>query len=188
MIERVSSHWWLFLIRGLLALALGLAMPWFPLASLFAIAILFGAYAFVDGIVAIAAAIRMNHVDASWWWLLLEGVLGIAVGLITFFYPGLTIVSLAYLLGAWAIVTGILGIISAFRLHMALPSEILWIILGALSVVFGFIVFASPLYGALALVWMISIYAIFAGLVFLGLAFRLRGLTTGPSGTVRPTT
>jgi uncharacterized membrane protein HdeD (DUF308 family) len=186
MIERVTSHWWLFLIRGLLALALGLAMPWFPLVSLLAIAILFGAYAFVDGIVAIVAAVRMHHIDGAWWWLVLEGILGIVVGVITFFYPGITIVGLAYLLGAWAIITGVLGIGSAIRLRQSIPSEVLWIVLGVISILFGGLVFAAPIYGVFALVWMISIYAIFAGLLFLGFAFRLRSHAPGQS-SARPT-
>ncbi len=183
MISRLASYWWLFLIRGILALALGIAMPFFPGAAILTLAILFGAYALVDGIVAIVAAIRMNHAEASWWWLLLEGVLGILVGVLTFFYPGITALWLVYLFGAWAIVTGILAIASAFRLRLAIANEILMILLGAISVVAGVVIFFVPVYGVFAIVWTISIYAILAGIFLIGLAFRLRGLqsrlTTG---------
>ncbi|HEV3086644.1 MAG TPA: HdeD family acid-resistance protein [Candidatus Elarobacter sp.] len=176
MIARLASHWWLFLIRGILALALGIALPFFPGAAIFTLAILFGAYAFVDGIVAIAAAIRMNHAEANWWWLLLEGVLGILVGVLTFFYPGITALWLVYLFGAWAVITGILAIASAIRLRLAIANEILMILFGALSVVAGIVIFFVPVYGVFAIVWTISIYAILAGIFLIGLAFRLRGL------------
>ncbi|MBV8300046.1 MAG: HdeD family acid-resistance protein [Candidatus Eremiobacteraeota bacterium] len=184
MVARLASHWWLFLIRGILALALGIAFPFFPGAAIFTLAILFGAYAFVDGIVAIAAALRMNHAEANWWWLLLEGVLGILVGVLTFFYPGITALWLVYLFGAWAVITGILAIVTAFRIRAAVGNEILMILFGAISVIAGVVIFLYPLYGVLALVWTVSIYAILAGIFLIGLALRLRGLGQGVARAV----
>jgi uncharacterized membrane protein HdeD (DUF308 family) len=181
MISRLSSHWWLFLIRGILALALGILFPLFPGAAIFTLAILFGAYAFVDGIFAIAAAVRMNHADYNWIWLLLEGVLGIIVGIITFAYPGITALWLIYLFGAWAILTGIFAIVTAFRIRQAIANEILMTLFGAISVVAGIVIFFVPIYGLFALVWTISIYAILAGIFLIGLAFRLRRLNPPPA-------
>jgi uncharacterized membrane protein HdeD (DUF308 family) len=177
MIARLSSHWWLFLIRGILALALGIVMPLAPGAAILTLAIVFGAYAFVDGIVAVAAAVRMNHAEHRWIWLLLEGVLGIIVGVITFVYPGITALWLVYLFGAWAIVTGILAIASAIRLRRAIANEWLLVLIGIVSVVAGIAIFAVPLYGVLALVWTVSIYAIVTGLFLIGLALRLKRLS-----------
>jgi uncharacterized membrane protein HdeD (DUF308 family) len=178
MIARLSSHWWLFLIRGILALALGILMPLFPGAAIFTIAIFFGAYALVDGVVALAAAIRMNHADGSWTWLLLEGIAGIIVGVITFFYPGITALWLVYLFAAWAIVTGILAIATAVRLRAVIANEWLMILLGALSVVAGIVIFFVPVAGVIAIVWTISVYALLAGIFLIGLAFRLRRVAT----------
>ncbi len=183
MIDRLSSHWWLFLIRGILALVLGILMPLFPGAAILTLAILFGAYAFVDGIVAIAAAVRMNHAEGSWIWMLLEGALGIAVGVITFFYPGITVLWLVYLFGAWAVLSGIFAIATAVRLRKAIANEVLMILFGVISVVAGIVIFAAPLYGVLALVWTISIYAILAGIFMVGLAFRLRRLSGTATGS-----
>jgi uncharacterized membrane protein HdeD (DUF308 family) len=134
MIARISAHWWVFLLRGIVALALGIAMPFYPGAALFAIAILFGAYAFVDGIFAIVAAVRMSHAGVSWPWLIVEGVLGIIVGLITFFAPFATAIGLAYLVGFWFIVTGVLSIATGVRLRGHLGSEIWLIVVGLLSI------------------------------------------------------
>ena len=182
MIAQLSSHWWLFLIRGILALALGILMPLFPGAAILTLAILFGAYAFVDGIIAIVAAIRMNHAEGNWIWLLLEGVLGVIVGVITFFYPGITALSLVYLFGVWAVLTGILAIVSAIQLRQAVANEVLLILFGIISVAAGVFVFFSPLFGVLALVWTISVYAILAGVFLIGLAFRLRSLPGAATG------
>jgi uncharacterized membrane protein HdeD (DUF308 family) len=181
MLDRLSSHWWLFLIRGLLALAFGLALLAFPLAGLFVIAILFGAYAFVDGILALVAATRMRHSGGSWGWLLLEGVVGIVAGICAALWPGLAVLTLAVLLGAWAIVTGVLAIASAFTARLHVPGEWLWLLSGIVSVIFGIAIFWSPAFGLFALVWMVSFYAIVAGVLLIGLSLRLRRLGT-PAG------
>jgi uncharacterized membrane protein HdeD (DUF308 family) len=182
MIARLSSHWWLFLIRGLLAFALGILFLLFPGAAIYTLAILFGAYALVDGIVAIAAALRMNHAEHNWGWLLVEGVLGVIVGLITFFYPGITVLWLIYLFAAWAILTGIAAIVTAVRLR-ALLNEWLTIVLGVVSLLAGIAILLVPAAGALAIVWTVSVYALLAGVVLIGLAFKLRGLHGRTAGT-----
>jgi uncharacterized membrane protein HdeD (DUF308 family) len=175
-LERLTSHWWLFLIRGTLAILLGLAALAFPGAALLSIAILFGAYAFVDGIVAFVTAIRLAHAGQRWGWLLFEGVLGVAAGVVTFFYPFATAFALAIFLGAWALVTGVLAVASAFTERQHIQNEWLWVLSGILSVLFGIAVFFVPTVGLYALVYLLSLYAFLAGIFFLGLAFRLRGL------------
>ena len=183
MIAQLSSHWWLFLIRGILALALGILIPLFPGAAILTLALLFGAYALVDGVVAIIAAIRMNHAEGNWIWMLLEGVLGVIVGAITFIFPGLVALWLVFLFGAWAILTGILAIVSAFQIRQAIANEILMILFGAISIVAGIAIFVFPIYGVFALAWTIGIYAILAGIFLIGLAFRLRNLHGTAAGS-----
>jgi Short repeat of unknown function (DUF308) len=99
-IARLSSHWWLFLIRGILAIVLAFAALAFPGAALLAVAVLFGAYAFVDGVVAIGTATRISHSDGRWGWLLFEGIIGILAGVFVFFYPFATVFALAFWVGA----------------------------------------------------------------------------------------
>jgi uncharacterized membrane protein HdeD (DUF308 family) len=176
MIDRIGTHWWLFLIRGILALAFGFALPFFPLAALFTIAILFGFYAILDGIVASYAAFRMSHTDGRWVWLTIEGIIGLAAGTYALFAPGVAILALAWLLGAWALVTGILALGSAFTVRRHVANEIFWVLGALVSIVFGIGVFFAPAIGAWALIYFLSFYAIVAGFIFISLAMRLRGV------------
>ncbi len=176
MLERLVANWWLILIRGLLALAFGIACLAFPIAALWVIAVLFGVYALVDGIVALVAAMRMRHSDERWGWLIVEGILGIIAGVLALVYPWSAAFALALLLGAWAIVTGILALVTAFSARRHVANDWLWALTGIISIIFGIAVLWSPSYGLFALVWIVSFYAILAGIVLIGLAFRLRGL------------
>ncbi|MGB8264821.1 MAG: HdeD family acid-resistance protein [Candidatus Velthaea sp.] len=178
--EQLASHWWLFLVRGILALALGLTVPFFPVAALITVALLFGAYAFVDGVVALIAAFRMSQAGGRWGWLIVEGIVGILVGAYVFFDPAAAILALSWLLGAWALVTGVMALGSAFSARRHVPNEWLWALGGILSIVFGIFVFFAPALGAWAIIYLISFYAILAGIIFIGLAFRLRGLGHKP--------
>src|SRR6266581_8571791 len=104
----LARNWWLLLIRGLAAMLFGVLTFAAPGISLVTLVILFGAYAFVDGVVAIFMAIRHHGEREPWWVLVIEGIAGIGAGLVTFFYPGLTAMALLYLIAAWAVITGAL--------------------------------------------------------------------------------
>jgi len=183
MIERIGTHWWLFLIRGILALAFGFALPFFPVAALFAIAILFGFYAILDGIVALYSAFRMTHTDGRWVWLTVEGLIGLAAGAYALAMPGVAILALSWLLGAWALITGILALGSAFTVRRHVANEIFWVIGAIVSIVFGIGVFFAPAIGAWALIYFLSFYAIVAGFIFVSLALRLRKVHGTPPGS-----
>jgi uncharacterized membrane protein HdeD (DUF308 family) len=178
MIERIASHWWLFLIRGLVAVAIGILVPFYPLAALITIALLFGIYAFIDGVFAIVTAMRISHENNRWIWLTVEGVVGILVGVYAIAEPGITVFALALLLGFWAIFTGVLALGSAFSVRAHVPNEWLWAIIGVLSIAFGIFVFFAPQVGLLALLWTFSIYLLITGIALIGLALRLRAHTT----------
>jgi uncharacterized membrane protein HdeD (DUF308 family) len=189
-IGNITAHWWVPLVRGIISILFGVILFVYPISGIFVFVIFFGAFAFVDGILAIFQALRFAHPSTGqWWWQLLSGVAGIIVGLVTFFYPGITAVTLAWFICAWAIVTGIFEIGAAFRLRKDVPGEIFLILAGLLSVVFGVALFfyAFPIAALLAWVWIVATYAIIAGVVLSMLAFRLRGLApktgTATAGT-----
>lgn len=167
-------NWWTLAIRGMVAILFGLAAFFWPSLTVMILVALFGAYALVDGLVALVAAVRAMQQQNRWWPLLLQGLAGIAAGIVTFFYPGITAVALLFIIAAWAIITGIFSVIAAIELRRHISGEWLLGLSGIASILFGILLIAQPLTGALALVWLIGIYAVIFGVLELGLAFRLR--------------
>jgi uncharacterized membrane protein HdeD (DUF308 family) len=125
-------------------------------------------------VLALAAAVMGRGGPIPTWWLVVVGLLGIAVGILTFVWPGITALVLILFIGAWALVTGIFEIIGAIRLRKEIDDEWMLILSGILSVLFGLGVMILPGAGALALIWVIAIYAIIFGLLMIALALRLR--------------
>ena len=182
----LSRNWWALALRGLAAILFGiLAFAW-PGITLFVLVIFFGAYLLVDGIFAIVAAVRAAGEEARWWLLLLEGILGVVAGLVSFFWPGLTALALLYLIAAWAIVTGIMEIVAAIRLRRELVGEWALILSGVLSFIFGVLLVVIPARaGLLSLTWLIGIYAVAFGVLLVILAFRVRNALSTAEGRVR---
>jgi uncharacterized membrane protein HdeD (DUF308 family) len=172
----LARNWGAIAVRGVVAILFGLLTLVVPGLTLTALVLLFGAYALVDGIFSIVAAIRRRPGDPPGWALLLEGIVGIAAGLVTFLLPGLTAVTLVYVIAAWAIVTGVLELVAAFRLRRQVTGEWRLVLSGVLSIVFGVLVMMAPRAGALAMTLWIGAYAIVFGALLLALAFRLRRL------------
>src|SRR6266566_8458533 len=117
------NYWWILAIRGLLAVLFGLAAFVWPGLTLLVLVLLFGAYALVDGVIAVVVSLQERRVFARWWVLLLEGLVGIAAGIVAFVWPGITALALLYVIAAWAIVTGALEIAAAFSGRLPLPLE-----------------------------------------------------------------
>ncbi len=175
----VSRNWWIVALRGVLAIIFGVLIIAWPAIALQTLVLLFGAYVLVDGIFAIISAFQHRE-HPHWWVTLLEGLVGVIAGLLTFFLPGITALSLVLLIGAWALVTGILEIITAIRMRNVITSEWLLGLAGLASAVFGLIVLIAPGTGALAILGLIAGYSIVFGVLLLIMAFRVR--TLGSSG------
>jgi uncharacterized membrane protein HdeD (DUF308 family) len=170
----LSSKWWTFVIRGVLAIVFGLLAFLLPGITLLGLIFLFGAYTLADGVFNIIGAFQPDHQNRRWWVLLLEGIVSIAAGVIAFVYPGITALALLFVIAAWALVTGVLEIVAAIRLRRQIRGEWMLILAGVLSIVFAVLIVARPGVGALALVWWIGAYAIAWGALLIALGFRLR--------------
>ena len=176
MVELTRS-WWILAVRGVVAVIFGLLALIWPEITLLALVLVFGAYAFVDGVFALVAAVRGRQLaGGSRAWLVLEGLLGVGAGVVAVLWPDITALALLWVIAVWAVLTGVLEILAAVRLRRVLDNEWLLVVAGVLSIVFGLILMIWPESGAIGLVWLIGIYAIVFGVVLLGLALRLRGL------------
>ena len=170
----LARNWWLIALRGVAAIVFGILTFVMPAISLATLILFFGAYAIVDGIANIIAVIRRREPERPWWALLAEGIVSVAAGVIAFVAPGLTVLTLVYLIAAWAIITGAFEIGAAIRMRKEIRGEAWLILSGFVSIVFGVLVMLAPGPGALTLVMFIGAYAIVFGALLVGLAFRLR--------------
>ncbi len=166
--------WWLVALRGALNVLFGvLALLW-PGITFVVLVLLFGAYALVNGIIALGSVLFGRTWAGRRWPLVLEGVVGIGVGLVTLFFPGITAAALLALVAIWALASGVFEIVEAIRLRREIEGEWLLGLAGALSVVFGVLVLLFPTAGAVTLAWLIGGYAVVFGVVLVALGFRLR--------------
>jgi uncharacterized membrane protein HdeD (DUF308 family) len=174
MLHALTKCWWLLLLRGIAGIIFGiLAFVW-PGLTLLTLVILYGAFALVDGVLTLVAAFTGSAKPVLTWWLVVVGLLGIGAGVVTFAWPVITAVVLVLIIGAWALVHGIFEIIGAIQLRKEIDNEWWLILSGAISVVFGLILLFAPGAGALGLIWAIAAYSIAFGILFIGLALRLR--------------
>ena len=161
--ELLGRAWWMLMLRGAAGILFGLLALLWPGLTLLLLVVMFAAYALIGGIAAVSAAIRHRSIRKDWWIPLLLGLCTIAAGLIALVAPGVTALVLIAVMGANAIVTGVLDVITGVRLKRRGRTEWLLFVIGILSVLFGIFVLLAPGAGALALVWMISTYAIVTG-------------------------
>jgi uncharacterized membrane protein HdeD (DUF308 family) len=169
-----NRTWGSLLLRGFLALAFGIFTMARPGISAAALLMVFGAYAFVDGIFSLIASFKVAELHGRWWPMLLVGLCGIAIGILTFTNPVATAVVLIYYIAFWAIFTGVFEVVAAFRLRKVVQGEWALGVAGLLTVAFGLMVLARPAAGILGVIFLIGAYAIVFGLLLIALGLRLR--------------
>ncbi len=174
MLTQLIRNWWVIALRGVFAILYGvLALVW-PGLTLTVLIMFFGAYALIDGLFTVYTAITHRAGHDRWWVLLLEGLIGIAAGVVTLAYPGLAGLVLLSVIAFWAILTGVLEVVAAIRLRQEIDGEWLLILSGLASLVFGILILFFPAAGALTIAWLIGVYAILFGILLLSLSLRLR--------------
>jgi uncharacterized membrane protein HdeD (DUF308 family) len=177
MLETLSRHWWAVALRGAAAILFGvLALVW-PGITVFALVIVFGAYALVDGAFTLIAAFgdrngARTHGNRAW--LVARGLAGVLTGVVAAVWPGITALALLWLIALWAVVTGVFEIVAAIQLRKQMRREWLLALSGALSVLFGVLLVVWPAAGVLTLVVLIGVAAIVFGVTLLMLGLRLR--------------
>jgi uncharacterized membrane protein HdeD (DUF308 family) len=172
MVNTLAHNWWTLVLRGLAAIIFGILAYVWPDITFTVLVLLFGAYALWDGVFALISAFRTQ--GERRWFLVLEGLVGIGAGLVTFFWPGAATLAILTIIAAWAIVTGVFEIIGAIRLRKEIEGEWFLLLSGLLSVLFGIALVIWPVAGLVAVTWMIGAYAIIFGVLLMVLGFRLR--------------
>ena len=164
----------LLALRGVAAIAFGvIALAW-PNLTFVALLALFGALAFVEGAFTLGAGLNLVvERQTSWVPYVIGGLAGIAIGAVTFLWPGFTALTLVYLIAFWAIITGVFELVAALELAGELQGDWILGLTGILTVAFGILVALYPRSGALSIIWIIGLYAILAGITRLMLAYRL---------------
>jgi len=172
MLTTLAEYWWTLVLRGVAAVIFGILAYVWPGITFTVLVLFFGAYALWDGVFALIAAFRTQAERR--WPLVLEGLVGIAAGVLTFIWPGAATLALLIIIGAWAFVTGIFEIVAAIRLREEIEGEWLLLISGLLSVLFGIALAIWPAAGLVAVTWLIGAYSIVFGILLIVLGFRLR--------------
>jgi uncharacterized membrane protein HdeD (DUF308 family) len=168
------------ILRGVVAIVFGIASFYAPNYALSFLIALFGVYAFVDGVLALVASIRMARQHQPWLALLFLGLIGIGAGIATYRAPAMTAQTLLYVIAAWAIITGVLELAGAFAVADLFPGSWTVAVAGGLSILLGYLLLAaSPASGILAIVWAIGFYAIFYGITLIYMGSQMRGLARG---------
>lgn len=170
----LAKKWWVLLLRGILLIIVGVLAFVSPLVWVTFV----GIYMLFDGFSLLMAGFSDQPAGQSRWPLLISGVLGLVAGLIVLWNPELGGLTLTIVIAAWAIITGILTIISAIRVREEIDNEWWLIISGVLAIIFGILVFQNVLAGVLTIAWIFAIFAIVAGILSIALAFRVRDFGT----------
>jgi len=172
MIAVLAKNWWAIGIRGALGILFGLIALFLPGATMLSLVLVFAAYAFADGVFGIVSAVRAARAQERWGYLLLEGLVNIAVAAVAVLWPGITVVAFVFLLAFWAILTGVLELIAAFRLNFIDGRG--WLIFGGIvSILYGVLLIVAPMIGAVVLTWWLGAYALVFGVSLVVLAFKL---------------
>jgi uncharacterized membrane protein HdeD (DUF308 family) len=174
--QMISNVRTMFLVRGIAAILFGILTFVWPNLTLSVLVLLFGVYAVIGGITAVAAALR-NRGEEGWGLLLFEGILGILAGVVALVWPNITALAFLYLLAAWAIITGITELVAPLAFPMRGGRAALMVLAGLASIVFGIIIAAQPSSGLLAVVWLIGVYAIVFGVMYVVAYFESRSLS-----------
>jgi uncharacterized membrane protein HdeD (DUF308 family) len=166
----------LLLIRGIIGVAIGIVAFAWPGVTIAALVVIFGLYALIDGVTNLMLGLTRRAAHGRSWVHALQGLVGIAAGVLTFIWPGVTALVLVVFIASWAIVTGVIEVVAAIKLRKEISGEWLLALSGFLSVAFGVLVLAFPFAGAVGISWVLGTYAMMGGVVLIALGVRLRSM------------
>ncbi len=174
--KSLAEYWWLVAIRGILTIILGIFALVYPVATLAVLIFVFGVFALVEGIITAIVGVATMRKDNNWWMALLEGLLGVFIGIFILKWTGITVFLTIYLIGLWALIAGVFGIVAGFSLRKEMEGEWLLIMVGFLGVLVGILTLTSPVSALVVIPILLGIYGIAAGIMLMAFAFKVRKL------------
>ena len=174
--QLMSRYWWVLLLRGVLSIAFGVLAIGYPRMTLVYLVLFFAVFVFADGISSVFHALSGRGENENWWVLMIEGLLGIAIGVITFQAPAISTQFLLLYIGFWAVVTGSFRIVLAVRLRNEIKGEWFMGLGGLISILFGLAMISRPAAGALAVLALIGLWSIATGIIFVLLSFKVKSV------------
>jgi uncharacterized membrane protein HdeD (DUF308 family) len=185
-IRAISKYWWIFPLRGAIAIAFGLACLLWPALTLGVMVLLFGLFALFEGLLTVVTSYGKGD-EKGGWTFLLEGFTGLLVCVIvllgsslgSMLWPGVAAVMLVYYIAGWAILAGVFKIITAFRIRTEAKGEWALGLSGLISILVGLILILRPGAGVLAVAWLIGAFAIVLGILQLLVGLKFRKIGTG---------
>ena len=187
MLSLITGNWWAPAASGVLAIVVGVAAFAWPVRTFEALVLLFGVYVFVRGSIWLAYGLLAAGARERWWPFVVNGIVGLSLGVLTFAETQAMALALVSLAGAWAILTGVLEVVAAVRFRQFIENEWLLGIGGVVSIVFGIAVLAQPTIGIVTFGLVFGAYAVLVGIAQLWLGLRLRSLGAEVRGSAATT-
>jgi uncharacterized membrane protein HdeD (DUF308 family) len=182
--DALQRMWWAVILRGMIAVLFGIAVLAWPGLVFTTLLVTFGIFCLADGVLGIWAAFAGGSEHR--WLQLVWALVSVGAGLATLLVPGVTALALLFYIGAWAVTTGVLQIVSAIQLRREIEGEWLLMLSGLLSVLFGILLFARPGAGAMAIVTLLGVFAIASGVALILLGWRARTFVHAATSAHRP--
>ena len=170
----IKDLWWLLLLSGISLLLFGLATVVWPGITLVSLAVFFGVYVLISGVMDILVSIGAIAYKKGWFLTLLLGIVEIAAGVYVLKNPGLALEVLIFAVGITFMVQGILTIIASIVDTTDAGLRVLEVVSGSVGIVTGFIVFRNPVSAGLAFTWVLGVYGLIAGTIRIAAALSLR--------------
>ena len=174
MLELSARNWWVYVVRGVVALIFGLYAWFMPGLAMKILLMFFGIFVLIEGIFSIIGSIAGRKYSDVWWLVLLEGIAGLILGLLTLTRPEFVATVIVLFIAIWAIWGGIFRIVAAIRLRKELDSEWLLIFGGAVSILFGLMLLKHTGAGIVAISWMIAFFASMFGVLLISFGIKVR--------------
>ncbi|MCB0530353.1 MAG: HdeD family acid-resistance protein [Saprospiraceae bacterium] len=176
MLSRLTRFWWVLVFRGLISILFAVFAFLNPALAFDALILILGIFLVADGATAVFLGARMRGHDDDWWVTLIEGALGMGLGIVALVNPELTAAGLVLVLAVWLLVTGVFEIGTAIKLRKEIDNEWLLGLAGVVSIALGILMIINPTFGEISIMLWIGIYALLFGLLLVGLGWKIRKL------------